>query len=48
MKTGRTKHGILKRGGKWVYVVDHGSFPVPPPPAAGEEHPAEHPSGGGK
>ena len=46
--SGRASSVLEKRGGKWVYVIDHASFPVPPPPGAGEEHPAEHPSGGGK
>jgi ketosteroid isomerase-like protein len=46
--TGRASSVFEKRGGKWVYVIDHASVPVPPPPAAAEEDPAEHPSGGGK
>ena len=32
--SGRASSVYGKRGGKWVYIVDHASMPMPPPPAA--------------
>lgn len=32
---GRWSSVLEKRGGKWVYVVDHASVPMAPPPDAG-------------
>lgn len=31
---GRFISVAMRKGGKWMYVVDHASMPVPPPPAA--------------
>jgi uncharacterized protein (TIGR02246 family) len=31
---GRFSSVAMRKGGKWMYVVDHASVPVPPPPPA--------------
>jgi len=31
---GRFSSVAMKKGGKWMYVVDHASMPIPPPPPA--------------
>ena len=33
---GRFTDVKAERGGKWVYLIDHASFPLPPPPAPEE------------
>ena len=32
--TGRYTDVKAERDGKWVYLMDHGSAPLPPPPPA--------------
>ena len=33
---GRYTDVKAQKDGKWVYIVDHASVPLPPPPAAGK------------
>jgi uncharacterized protein (TIGR02246 family) len=41
---GRATDVMEKRGGKWVLVTDHASFPVPAAPTAGTPAPAKAPA----
>jgi len=41
---GRYTSVAVRKSGKWMYVVDHASLPIPPPPAAPSPAPAAVPT----